>query len=71
MTAEPGLLPLAVRVTERDAARYIGVTAGTLRNWRAAGKGPVYYKLLSRVFYVRRDLDAFLVRCRVEPDSLP
>ena len=43
------------------AAAYLGSTSGTLRNWRAQGKGPKYHILQDRlVRYHRDDLDAFI-----------
>lgn len=43
------------------AAAYLGSTAGTLKNWRAAGRGPRYRVLQDRlVRYHRDDLDAFV-----------
>lgn len=44
-----------------EAADYLGSTAGTLRNWRAAGKGPRYHIIQDRlVRYHADDLDAFV-----------
>ena len=43
------------------AASYLGSTAGTLRNWRASGKGPRYHVVQNRlVRYHVDDLDAFV-----------
>lgn len=43
------------------AAAYLGSTAGTLKNWRAAGKEPRYHVVQDRlVRYHRDDLDAFV-----------
>jgi hypothetical protein len=43
------------------AAGYLGSTAGTLRNWRATGKGPRYHIVQDRlVRYHTDDLDAFV-----------
>ena len=43
------------------AAHYLGSTAGTLRNWRATGKGPRYHVMQDRlVRYHRDDLDDFV-----------
>ncbi len=45
-----------------DAAAYLGSTSGTLKNWRAAGRGPRYRILQDRlVRYHRDDLDAFVL----------
>lgn len=44
-----------------QAASYVGATAGTLKNWRATGKGPKYHIVQDRlVRYHREDLDAFV-----------
>lgn len=43
------------------AAAYLGSTAGTLRNWRATGRGPKYHILQDRlVRYHADDLDNFV-----------
>jgi hypothetical protein len=43
------------------AASYLGTTAGTLKNWRASGKGPKYHVVQDRlVRYHREDLDGFV-----------
>lgn len=43
------------------AAVYLGSTAGTLRNWRATGKGPRYHVVQDRlVRYHVDDLDIFV-----------
>jgi hypothetical protein len=43
------------------AAAYLGSTAGTLKNWRASGKGPRYHVVQDRlVRYHRDDLDRFV-----------
>lgn len=50
------------------AAEYIGVTSGTLTQWRYRGKGPAYYRGLSReILYRRADLDEFIASCRIDP----
>lgn len=44
-----------------DAAAYLGSTAGTLRNWRATGKGPKYHIVQDRlVRYHVDDLNIFV-----------
>ena len=53
-----------------EAAQYIGVSVATLNRWRykevALGvKQPRYYKVGIRIFYQRKDLDAFLKSCVV------
>jgi hypothetical protein len=41
MLSDPSPVPL----TEAQAARRAGVSKGTLRRWRSAGKGPPWLKL--------------------------
>jgi len=45
----------------KAAADYIGHSAGTLQNWRVAGEGPVFIKPRKKVFYRKKDLEAWLV----------
>lgn len=54
---------IAVKTT--DAARMIGVSPGTMRNWRSTGTGPAYIPLSANtVVYKVSDLEAWL-------DNLP
>jgi len=44
-------------IAEKEAAEFLGLSLGTLRNWRTAGKGPRYYILpYHRVRYLKTDL---------------
>lgn len=48
-------------VTETEAAAILNAAVGTLRNWRALGKGPRVYKIGERLCrYRRADLVAFI-----------
>ena len=47
-------------LTEREAARFLGVAPRTLNNWRYLDKGPAYTRIGSRaVRYLPADLDAY------------
>lgn len=48
--------------TTEEAAAYLGLSAGTLENWRAAAnkEGPGYCKPSGRVYYRVSDLDAWI-----------
>jgi Helix-turn-helix domain len=48
------------RLSHTDAAKYLGMAEKTLAMWRLCGKGPRSVKVGGRVFYYRRDLDAFI-----------
>lgn len=50
------------------AADYIGVTPGTLEVWRCTKRSPqpAYLKVGSKVYYLKKDLDAYLESVRVE-----
>jgi predicted DNA-binding transcriptional regulator AlpA len=53
---------------ERQAGRYVGVSAAVLRLWRAEGKGPRYFKAGEKlVRYRRADLDSWIEARLSEP----
>ncbi len=52
---------------EEQAADYLGMRVGTLRNWRFKCVGPRYLKCGRSVRYRQEDLDAFLERSAVNP----
>jgi len=51
---------LAGILDEQEAARYLGLAAGTLRNWRVVRSGPQYVQLKRRIGYRVADLDAWI-----------
>ena len=54
--------PASPWLDSEAAAEYLGTTAGTLKNWRAAGKGPKYHVVQDRlVRYHRDEMDAFVL----------
>lgn len=70
MSAEHGQPPGRRRLSEREAAAYLGpVTVRTLQDWRLKGVGPAYTKLGRRVAYDVADLDSFIAAARVEPKA--
>lgn len=54
-------------MNEKQAAKYVGLSAGTLQNYRCQLKGPVFIKIGKSVRYMREDLDEYLKANRVEP----
>ncbi len=48
------------RMDRENAARYLGRKPKTLAMWKLEGKGPPAHKAGGRVFYLRKELDAFL-----------
>lgn len=64
MTSESS--PDRVTLTPTEAAHYIGLAAATLKKWRVTGDGPSYVKAGSRVVYLVKDLDAWLLANRVK-----
>lgn len=50
------------RLINKDAATYLGISENTLNVWRCTRRFPnlPHIKIGSRVFYWKRDLDAFL-----------
>jgi hypothetical protein len=48
-------------LTEREAARYVGVSPAVFRLWRADGTGNTYFRAGSKLIrYRRRDLDGWI-----------
>jgi predicted DNA-binding transcriptional regulator AlpA len=48
-------------LNEREAGKYLGISAAVLRLWRAEGKGPRYFRAGEKlVRYRRADLDAWI-----------
>jgi predicted DNA-binding transcriptional regulator AlpA len=48
-------------LSEREAARYVGVSPSVFRLWRAQGTGPAYFRAGSKLIrYLRRDLDGWI-----------
>lgn len=50
------------RLSRRDAASYLGMSAKTLANYAYRGLGPRCGKVGGRVFYYLEDLDAYIAR---------
>ena len=49
------------RMNSAEAASYLGVTEGTLRNWRYEGTQSLPYRKVGRlVYYTKSDLDKWL-----------
>ncbi len=59
--------PVSTRVSERDAAQFLGISQRTLQDWRRVRSGPTYIKLGRRIAYDSADLQQFLDANRVEP----
>ena len=48
-------------LTEREASAYLGISIGTLGNWRSVGRGPLYCKIGGyAVRYSSEDLRDFV-----------
>lgn len=61
MTSTPNTEQAGERMlTGAEAADKLGVSTGTLSQWRHRGTGPGYYKLGSGVRYKASDLAAWL-----------
>jgi len=57
----------SLRLSERDAASFLGITQRTLQDWRLNRRGPAFIRLGRRIAYDSRDLEHFLAANRVEP----
>lgn len=48
-------------LTTTEAATYLKLNPGTLRNWRVAGVGPRYFKIgKQKIRYDRADIEAWV-----------
>jgi hypothetical protein len=56
------------RLTEAEAAKYIGAKQETLTKWRYRGTGPAFLKLCGKIRYQISDLDAFIQASRHIPE---
>lgn len=52
--------PPRLSVKPTAAAEMLGLSRGTLANWRAEGRGPRYIKSGRQILYRVKDLDAWL-----------
>lgn len=66
MTVPTGAACGAKLLAEPQAAVAFGVSARTLRRWRAAGAVPHLRTPGGRIFYVQADVDACLATMRVD-----
>lgn len=47
-------------IRTREAAKFLGISESTLRNWRCEGKGPAFHKYSERIVaYDIADLERF------------
>jgi predicted DNA-binding transcriptional regulator AlpA len=56
-------------LTTRQAAPLVGVTPGTLENWRVAGRGPKHIRAGRNVRYDPRDIESWKDAHRVSSTS--
>jgi hypothetical protein len=65
--SEPnGPLRHADRLTTPEAAAYLRISASKLSKDRAAGKGPRYVRLGTKIFYRTADLDEYVDSAIIE-----
>jgi len=52
-----------------QAAKFLGLSVSTLRNWRFLSRGPAYHLLGRRIVYFQDDLEAYIAAHRVDPEG--
>jgi predicted DNA-binding transcriptional regulator AlpA len=57
------------RLDDDVTAEQIGITRGTLANWRSRHLGPPYLKIGRRVQYRQEDIDAWFAAQLKDPGS--
>lgn len=56
-------------ISDLIAAKILGCSPQSLRNWRHLGRGPAYSKRGRMVRYKVQDLLDFMSSCRVDPEA--
>jgi predicted DNA-binding transcriptional regulator AlpA len=62
---------LTQALTERDAARLLGLSVATLRAWRLKRKGPRFVRFGRAVRYLEVDIVDYMGVCAVDATSGP
>ena len=57
---------LPKRLTEREAAAYLGIKSQTLQNWRQAGSAPPFYRVGAKIIYDENELREWMLVRRVD-----
>lgn len=57
------------RMSEQELADLLGLTVGSLRQYRWRGQGPAYEKIGQRIWFRVADVEAWLDRHRVDPEA--
>jgi excisionase family DNA binding protein len=58
---------LTQAVTEREAARILGLSVATLRAWRLKSRGPRFVRFGRSVRYLESDIAQYMDACAVVP----
>lgn len=61
MKTIPEYEELENRYNNAEAAKFLGVTAETLNQWRSQGKGPSYFKVGRYIQYTHQELCRWLM----------
>jgi len=56
-------------LTEKDVSEITGFALQTLRNHRHFSKGIPYLKINRSIRYRPEDIEAYMERCRIEPEA--
>lgn len=60
-TLPPDVVTMDELLTASDVARTLGLSTGTLANWRSIGMGPAFVKVGGRVRYRASSVNTWLV----------
>lgn len=57
-------------LSEREAAKLLGLTPSALRKWRQIHRGPHFFRLSARcVRYIRQDIESWIAEGQVQPEA--
>jgi excisionase family DNA binding protein len=62
-----GMIERQHAYNEREAARYLGVSAAVMRLWRVEGRAPRFFRAGKLIRYRRADLDSWIESRLSEP----
>ena len=58
-------------LTDREAAKLMGLSVATLRAWRLRRRGPRYLRFGRAVRYLVADIDRFIEASGIDPQPVP
>ena len=58
------------RLSEREAAEFLGLRYQSLKNWRQENRSPSYFRIGAKIIYLESDLIEWMEARRITPGSV-